>query len=127
MQRITSLAGLLEVQRECRARREKQEREIIIINLSLATCGIASGGNAVLEAMKDEVARQGLQNVVFMQSGCMTYCHSEPTVEIRLPGKEPVVFGKLDPQGARQLVEEYVKQGEPGGVVIPVNYTRVVL
>ncbi|KAF5045493.1 NADP-reducing hydrogenase subunit HndB [anaerobic digester metagenome] len=98
-----------------------------IINVSLATCSIAAGGKAALEAMQDEVAQNGLTGVEFMQSGCMTYCYAEPTVEITLPGKAPVVFGGVDEAKARELVTEYVMKGEPVEGIIPVNYERVVL
>jgi NADP-reducing hydrogenase subunit HndB len=80
-----------------------------------------------MDAMKDEAAKQGINNVEFMMSGCMTYCHSEPTVEVALPGKEAVLFGKLDEAGARLLVQKYLKNGEVVGQVIPINYTRVEL
>ena len=98
-----------------------------IINVSLATCSIAAGGKVALEAMQDEVAKNGLTGVEFMQSGCMTYCYAEPTVEITLPGKAPVVFGGVDEAKARELVTEYVMKGEPVEGIIPVNYERVVL
>ena len=98
-----------------------------IINVSLATCSIAAGGKAALEAMQDEVAQNGLTGVEFMQSGCMTYCYAEPTVEITLPGKAPVVFGGVDEAKARELVTAYVMKGEPVEGSIPVNYERVVL
>lgn len=98
-----------------------------IINVSLATCSIAAGGKVALEAMQDEVAQNGLTGVEFMQSGCMTYCYAEPTVEITLPGKAPVVFGGVDEARARELVTEYVMKGEPVEGIIPVNYERVVL
>jgi NADP-reducing hydrogenase subunit HndB len=127
MAKIASIADLKKFQEECRAKREARALEKIIVSVSLATCGIASGGNRVMEAMKDEVAKQGIGNVEFIRVGCMTYCHSEPTVEVSLPGREPVVFGRLDEEGARQLVQKYLKNGEVTGAVIPVNYTRVEL
>jgi NADP-reducing hydrogenase subunit HndB len=78
-----------------------------------------------MEAMKAEVAAQGL-DVEFVQSGCMTYCHSEPTVEITLPGKDPIVFGKVNTEKAKLLVQKYLKAGEMVDGVIPVGYERVV-
>ena len=98
-----------------------------IINVSLATCSIAAGGKVALEAMQDEVALNGIANVEFVQSGCMTFCYAEPTVEITLPGKAPVVFGGVDEAKARELVTEYVMKGEPVEGIIPVTYERVVL
>lgn len=127
MAKIASIADLKKFQEEYRAKSEARAREKIVVNVSLATCGIASGGSMVMEVMKDEVARQGIDNVEFVRVGCMTYCHSEPTVEVSLPGREPLVFGKLDESGARRLVQKYLKNGEVTGTVIPINYTRVEL
>jgi NADP-reducing hydrogenase subunit HndB len=127
MPKITSIADLKKFQAEHKEKKIATNKEKIVVNVSLATCGIASGGNVVMEAMKDEAAKQGISNIEFMKSGCMTYCHSEPTVEVTLPGKEPVVFGKLDETGARQLVQKYLKNGELIGKVIPVNYIRIEL
>ncbi len=126
MARIKSVTDLKEYQKRHQAR-EAARKEKVVVNVSLATCGIASGGPAVLDAMKDELGKQGLTDVEFITSGCMTYCYAEPTVEVTLPGKEPVVFGKLDANSARTLVQKYIKGGEVVGTVIPVNYTRVVL
>jgi NADP-reducing hydrogenase subunit HndB len=126
MAKISSVADLMKLQADSKAK-AAAKKDKIVVNVSLATCSIASGGKVVLEAMKDEAAKQGVSNVEYMQSGCMTYCHSEPTVEVTLPGKDPVCFGKLDEAGARLLVQKYLKNGEQVGTVIPVNYTRVVL
>lgn len=127
MTKISSMAELQKKRQELQAAAEQAKSGKVIVNVSLATCGIASGGKEVMEAMKEAVQAQGLTNVEFMQSGCMTYCHSEPTVVVTLPGKDPVCFGKLDETGARELVQKYLKSGEVCGTVIPVNYIRVEL
>ena len=126
MAKLTSVAELMKLQADSKAK-AAAKKEKIVVNVSLATCSIASGGKVVLEAMKDEATKLGLNNVEYMQSGCMTYCHSEPTVVVTLPGKDPVCFGKLDETGARELVQKYLKSGEITGTVIPVNYNRVEL
>jgi NADP-reducing hydrogenase subunit HndB len=126
MAKITSVAELMKLQADSKAK-AAAKKDKIVVNVSLATCSIASGGKVVLEAMKDEATKLGISNVEYMQSGCMTYCHSEPTVVVTLPGKDPVCFGKLDETGARELVQKYLKSGEVTGTVIPVNYNRVEL
>jgi NADP-reducing hydrogenase subunit HndB len=126
MAKIASIAELKKIQ-EANKAKVAARKDKILVNVSLATCSIASGGKAVMEAIKDEVTKQGLSNVEFMQSGCMTYCHSEPTVAVTLPGKEAVCFGNLDDKGARELVQKYLKNGELVDSVIPVNYIRVEL
>lgn len=126
MAKISSIADLKKFQEDYKAK-QAAKKEKIVVNVSLATCSIASGGKTVMAAMQDESAKLGISNVEFMQSGCMTYCHSEPTVVVTLPGKEPVCFGSLDETGARELVQKYLKNGEVVGTVIPVNYVRVEL
>jgi NADP-reducing hydrogenase subunit HndB len=126
MAKIASIAELKKFQEAYKAKAAAM-KDKILVNVSLATCSIASGGNAVMEAMKDEAAKQGISNVEYMQSGCMTYCHSEPTVVVTLPGKEAVCFGKLDEKSARELVQKYLKNGELVDNVVPVNYVRVEL
>ena len=110
MAKINSVAELKKVREELQAAAQAKAGKPLV-NVSLATCSIASGGKEVLEAMKAEAAAQGL-DVEFMQSGCMTVCYAEPTVEITLPGQEPVVFGYVDVEKAKTLVQKYVKAGE---------------
>lgn len=126
MSTIASLDALRARREEILAR-QKARNGKIVINVSLATCSIAAGGKVAMEAMQDEVALNGIANVEFVQSGCMTFCYAEPTVEITLPGKAPVVFGGVDEAKARELVTEYVMKGEPVEGIIPVTYERVVL
>jgi NADP-reducing hydrogenase subunit HndB len=124
---IIASLDALRAKREDILARQKARQHKVLINVSLATCSIAAGGKVALEAMQDEVALNSLTNVEFMQSGCMTFCFAEPTVEITLPGKDPVVFGGVDEAKARELVTEYVMKGEPVEGIIPVTYQRVVL
>jgi NADP-reducing hydrogenase subunit HndB len=122
MAKICSLADLKKMREELV--NAAQHNRKTVINVSLATCSIASGGETVMSAMKDEVAKQGLGDVEFKKSGCMCYCYAEPTVEVTVPGKEAVVFGYVDEAKARQIVEHYVKNGAMVEGVIPVNYQR---
>jgi NADP-reducing hydrogenase subunit HndB len=127
MAKISSVAELKKMREELLGAAQAKSAAKPVINVSLATCSIASGGKEVMAAMKEEVAAQGL-DVEFMQSGCMTYCYAEPTVQITLPGKEPVMFGPVDAEKAKLLVDKYVKSGEmvQGVGIIPVGYERVV-
>ena len=126
MSTISSLEALKAKRQEILAK-AATKKDKIIVNVSMATCSIAAGGKTALDTMKEEVTKNGVANVEFMQSGCMTYCYAEPTVEITLPGKEPVVFGHVDEAKAKELVTAYVMKGEPVEGIIPVNYERVVL
>ena len=59
------------------------------------------------------------------QTGCMGYCFAEPTVEITLPGNEPIVFGYVDAKKADEIIERYIKEGELVDGIIPQNYNTI--
>lgn len=84
----------------------------IRVVVGMATCGIAAGARPVFQAMAEEARVLGLDNVTFVQSGCMGACHSEPTVEIRVPGKEPILYGNVTPDAGRDIVRKHVRDGE---------------
>ncbi|HPN77898.1 MAG TPA: (2Fe-2S) ferredoxin domain-containing protein, partial [Prolixibacteraceae bacterium] len=59
------------------------------------------------------------------QTGCMGFCYAEPTVEITLPGKEPVVFGHVDKTKAREIIDRFIIKGELADGIIPVNFKTI--
>ena len=55
----------------------------------------------------------------------MGYCYAEPTVEITLPGKDPIVFGYVTVSKADEIIEHYIKEGELVNGIIPQNYNTI--
>jgi NADP-reducing hydrogenase subunit HndB len=55
----------------------------------------------------------------------MGYCYAEPTVEVTLPGQDPVVFGDVNTAKADEIIEKYIKTGELVDGIIPVNYETI--
>ncbi|MBQ4438028.1 (2Fe-2S) ferredoxin domain-containing protein [bacterium] len=97
---------------------------LIQIKVAMATCGIASGAKEVMDFYLEELDKQGIKAVV-TQTGCMGYCYAEPTIEVKLPGKEPIVFGHVNVEKASEILEKYIKNGELVEGIIPVNYETV--
>jgi NADH-quinone oxidoreductase subunit F len=62
--------------------KQKLNRPRIVVGLG--TCGIAAGGNKVMEAIRGEVEARGLDVDVDFTS-CIGMCYAEPAVEIALP------------------------------------------
>ena len=79
---------------------------------------------ADLKAMREKL-QNNLDIRVFTQTGCMGYCHAEPTLEVRVPGKDPIVFGHVDNNRADEILTKYVQQGELVEGIIPVNYETI--
>ncbi len=84
----------------------------IRVVVGMATCGIAAGARPVFSAMVDEARTLELSHVTFVQSGCMGACHAEPTVEVRFPGKEPILYGNVTPESGREIIRRHVRHEE---------------
>jgi NADP-reducing hydrogenase subunit HndB len=126
---VKSLADLKKLKADLQTHvdlREKGESSetLIQVKVAMATCGIASGAKQVMEFFIDELDKRNIEAVV-TQTGCMGYCYAEPTVEIKLPGSDPVVFGYVNLKKADELIEKYIKNGELVEGIIPMNYETI--
>ena len=81
----------------------------------------ASGARDTFNFITAALKKRNIDAVV-TRTGCMGYCYAEPTIEITLPGTEPVVFGQVDQTKADEIIEKYLKKGELVDGVIPKNY-----
>jgi NADP-reducing hydrogenase subunit HndB len=97
---------------------------LVQVKIAMATCSIASGARDTMNYMVHELEKRNIDAVV-TQTGCMGYCYAEPTVEVKLPGREPVVFGYVDAQKADEIIEKYIKNGILLEGIIPVNYQKI--
>jgi len=129
MSKIKTLADLRKMREEVRSKinlREKSDSPDgrIRVKVAMATCGIASGAKDVMEFMIDAMEKRNVDSVV-TQTGCMGYCYAEPTIEVIVPGKDPVVFGYVDLKRADEIIEKYIRGGELVEGIIPQNYQTI--
>jgi NADP-reducing hydrogenase subunit HndB len=129
MSQIKSLADLSKKREETRTGPDvrniaRDPVNNVQVKVAMATCGIASGAKPIMEFFVEQLDRRNIPGIV-TQTGCMGYCYAEPTVEIKLPGKEPVVFGFVDLKRADMIIEKYIKEGELIDGIIPVNYETI--
>ena len=123
MDKIKSLAELSK-KRDALQAKLKEQSGAVQIKVAMATCGIASGAREVMDVLQKECKRNNLQAVV-SQTGCMSYCYAEPTVEVKKAGMEPVVFGYVNSEKAEQIVTKYIMGNEMLDGVIEVNYQTI--
>jgi NADP-reducing hydrogenase subunit HndB len=55
----------------------------------------------------------------------MSYCYAEPTIEVTIPGKDPVTFGFVNTRKADEIIEKYIRKGEIIEGIIPANYETI--
>ena len=89
-------------------RREIEGKEIQVI-VGMGTCGIAAGAKATLDAFLKALDENKLvESVMVRQTGCMGMCHSEPTVEVVVPGMPQVIYGMVDGERAKEIVSTHI-------------------
>lgn len=109
MKSLEELAKIREDAKKLTELREGSQRIKIIIGM--ATCGIAAGARDTLTAFLDELNKRNIQNAAITQTGCLGLCDQEPMVEIYLPGKNKVTYGKVNAEKARQIVANHIVNG----------------
>ena len=129
MNKIKSLEDLRKMKQNLEhgmnIREKSNEPESLVqIRVAMATCGIASGARTVMNTLVEKIEKEKIPAVV-TQGGCMGYCYAEPTIEVKVPGKDPVVFGYVDTAKAIDIVEKYILNGELLDGIIPTNYKTI--
>lgn len=129
MNKVKTLDDLRKMRESLRASldlREKSDRpeQMVQIRVSMATCGIAAGAKEIMSYFMEALNREQVDALV-TQTGCMGYCYAEPTVEVTVPGKEPLVFGHVNNSKVDDIIIQYIRQGVLLDDIIPVTYTTV--
>ncbi|WP_319501194.1 (2Fe-2S) ferredoxin domain-containing protein [uncultured Draconibacterium sp.] len=129
MTKIKSLADLRKMKEEAQSKIKLRENstnpdQVVQVKVGMATCGIASGAKETMKYFVEELEQEAIDAVV-TQTGCMGYCYAEPTVEVKLPGKEPLVYGHVDKEKVHEIIDKYIKRGELVDGIIPVSFKTI--
>jgi NADH:ubiquinone oxidoreductase subunit F (NADH-binding)/(2Fe-2S) ferredoxin/NAD-dependent dihydropyrimidine dehydrogenase PreA subunit len=112
---LESLERRREELREQRTRERDAARARITVHLG--TCGIASGAQKTLDALRAAVSERGIDDVIVTTSGCAGLCSGEPMITVERPGESPVRYLHVDPRGVVEILETHALGGgklEPG-------------
>ena len=89
-------------------RREVEGKEVQVI-VGMGTCGIAAGAKETLDTFIRALDDNKLvETVMVRQTGCMGLCHSEPTVEVIVPGMPPVIYGNVNSDLAKEIISKHI-------------------
>lgn len=129
MNKVKTLDDLRKMRESLRTSLDLREKsnnpeQMVQIKVAMATCGIAAGAKEVMSYFIEALDRERVDALV-TQTGCMGYCYAEPTVEITVPGKEPIVFGRVNKAKVDEIITCYIKEGILIDDIIPVNYNSV--
>jgi NADP-reducing hydrogenase subunit HndB len=99
-------------------------KEKIRVRIHMGTSGLASGAKVIYDFFKLELEKRNLDAEV-VSTGDLGYCFAEPTIEVKLPGENPVVFGNVDKIKADEIIEKYIKNGDLVDGILPVNFRSI--
>ncbi len=104
---LADLRKMREEKQKALDMRDSSNKDIQVV-VGMGTCGIAAGAKETFTSLIDTLTEKGLTNVLVRQTGCMGLCHSEPTVEVVVPGMPTVIYGHVDGATAKEIVEKHI-------------------
>jgi len=105
---LEELRNLRDSKKNDLRKRESEGKEIQVI-VGMGTCGIAAGAKQTLDAFITGLDENKLvDSVVVRQTGCMGLCHSEPTVEVLVPGMPTVIYGRVDAPAVKEIIQKHI-------------------
>ncbi len=75
------------------------------LRVGLSSCGVASGG----EAVRDALLREAGVDVAVKSVGCNGMCHCEPIVQVLKDGRRVAMYGNVTAESAREIVRRHVR------------------
>jgi NADH:ubiquinone oxidoreductase subunit F (NADH-binding) len=82
------------------------------IKVGMSTCGVAAGAQEVFSVLAAEAAGKNL-SVEVSKCGCLGMCYAEPLIEVSLPGRPSVIYGRVDKETALRIIREHIAMGQP--------------
>jgi NADH-quinone oxidoreductase subunit F len=84
------------------------KRGAVEIRIGLGSCGVASGGEPVRDAL-ERAARQAGANGVIKTVGCNGMCHREPLVEVVEPDGQVALYGNVTAETAQRIARRHIR------------------
>ncbi len=81
------------------------------IRVGLGSCGIAAGGSKVMNKLKEEIDRLGI-DVEIEPTGCVGMCFYEPIVDI-IDDDDTYSYGHVTEDICKEIVKSHVVEGKP--------------
>ncbi|MCL2441242.1 MAG: (2Fe-2S) ferredoxin domain-containing protein [Treponema sp.] len=89
-------------------KRDVEGKEIQIV-VGMGTCGIAAGAKQILDAFIVGLDEHKLVDTCHVrQTGCMGFCHSEPTIDVIVPGMPAVIYGNVDTALVKEIITKHL-------------------
>lgn len=112
LEELKALRASLQNKVNLREKGEVADDLTIEVLVGMGTCGIAAGARDTFNKFLEIINEKELNEVKVISVGCIGFCHAEPTVQINIPGKEPVIYGKITEAKVADVVDKVIVKRE---------------
>lgn len=112
MATIKSLDDLKKLREQALEKRDMKKAEgHAQVIVGMGTCGIAAGARDAMKAILDVIEKDAMSGIIVSQTGCIGLCEKEPIVQVVIGDQPKVVYGKVSPDVAREIMHQHVAGG----------------
>ena len=114
MSKIKSLEDLKMVKESVLTRRQLRTKsgEIEIL-VGMGTTGIAAGSSETMKVISKYIEEHALSDIIIRQTGNIGMDYWEPILQVTIGENPKVIYGKVIPAVARQIMQEHIVGGKP--------------
>ena len=109
--KIKSLADLRRIKETCTDLTSTRSTDTKTVVIGMGTCGIAAGAREIMDEVLKELQRRGISDVSVQTTGCIGMCQLEPLLDVIIPNKERITYGKVTRDDVKRIIAEHVVNG----------------
>jgi len=107
LEELRALRASLQNSVDLREKGESKEGTIEVL-IGMGTCGISAGARETFNELIETLEQKDINNVKIISVGCLGQCTLEPTVQVNIPGRKPVIYGNITKDRVDELVEKVI-------------------
>jgi NADP-reducing hydrogenase subunit HndB len=120
--KIRSMQDILAIREQAQRKTALREDGYrLCFTVHMGTCGIASGAREVVNAMAEVLEKSGRTDIRLTTSGCIGVCEHEPVMTVEALGAQPILYGHLDADKAREVFRQTLAGKSAGAYVVYVG------
>jgi NADH-quinone oxidoreductase subunit F len=90
---------------------QKKTQDEFYVTIGVGTCGLAAGSAETLAAIEAELQQRDLQATI-SRVGCVGMCSYEPMVELQMPGRPRINYGKVTADCVAEILSAYLDNSQ---------------
>ena len=107
LEELRNLRASLQGKIDLRSKGESVD-DIIEILVGMGTCGIAAGARDTFNELLTIIETKEMHNVRVVSVGCMGSCFMEPIVQVSMPDRETILYGKMTKDKESELIQKVI-------------------